>query len=437
MIATNILKKRDIYLNKLIAFQDTEPVKIITGIRRCGKSKLLDLMIGHLQDSGIDEKQIVKMNFESFEFDGMQKAEFYKYVLERCIPGKRMYLFFDEPHKVPEWETVINAFRVDLDCDIYVTGSNSHLLSSEYSTYLSGRYIEIKIYPLSFAEFLYFHDFAIKEMPSLLGGIVKKAYGKDGVEYPLEDLFAAYKRYGGMPGLMDVGLDQDKVRNMLDGIYNTVVRNDILQREQLSNKSKLTNPVLLQRLCLFLADSIGSSFSYTSITNTLISNRLISFDKGKPSVHTVQEYVRSLTEAYFYYEAQRYDIKGKKLLTSGNKFYIVDPGFRTYLLGYGSNDSGHVLENIVYLELLRRGYDVTIGKVGEKEVDFRATNDRETIYYQVCESIATEETRTREYGPYKAIRDNFRKIILTQDKNFYGENGIEVINIIDWLLDEK
>ena len=434
MIATNSLKKRDIYLNKLIAFQDTEPIKIITGIRRCGKSKLLDLMILHLKESGIEEKQILKMNFESFEFDGMDKREFYKYVLDHCLSGKRMYLFFDEPHKVAGWENVINSFRVDLDCDIYVTGSNSHLLSSEYSTYLSGRYIEIKMYPLSFAEFLYFHDFKIKEFPNLLGDTVKKAYGKDGLEYSLEELFAAYKRYGGMPGLVDIGLEQDKVRNMLDGIYNTVVRNDILQREQISKKSKLTNPVLLQRLCLFLADSIGSTFSYTSITNTLISNKLLNLDKGNPSVHTVQEYIRSLTEAYFYYEAQRYDIKGKKLLTTGNKFYIVDPGFRTYLLGYGSNDSGHVLENIVYFELLRRGYEVTVGKVGEKEVDFRATNNRETVYYQVSESMAAEETRIREYAAYKTIKDNFRKIILTLDKHYYGQDGIEVINVIDWLL---
>lgn len=275
MIATAQLKRRDVYLNTLIGFQDTEPVKIVTGIRRCGKSKLLELMIQHLLASGISEEQIVRMNFESYAFQNMTKDEFHSYVIERIIPGKRMYLFFDEPHKIQEWEIVVNSFRVDLDCDIYITGSNAHMLSSEYATYLSGRFVEIKMYPLSFSEFMYFHGFEIKETKSALGGSKKRAYDADGQEYALSELFSAFMSYGGMPGIADVGLEQEKVTTVLEGIYNTVIKNDILDRDTLSGLKKITNCVLLQKISLFLADNIGKEVSYTNITNSLISNKMV------------------------------------------------------------------------------------------------------------------------------------------------------------------
>ncbi len=218
MIDSHELKNRDIYLNKLIGFQDTEPVKVITGIRRCGKSSLLKLMAAHLKETGVEPERIVEMNFESHDFRTMSAEDVYRYVKERVIPGGRMYLFFDEIQRIEAWEDTVNAFRVDLNCDIYVTGSNAYLLSSEYSTYLSGRCVEIRMLPLSFREFLYFHGFEVRETQSSLGGVRKQVYDKTGERYELREAFDAYMRFGGMPGIADVGLDQEKAMSLLDGI---------------------------------------------------------------------------------------------------------------------------------------------------------------------------------------------------------------------------
>ena len=238
MIESHELKKRDRYLEKLIGFQDTEPVKVITGIRRCGKSSLLKLMVAHLKESGVALEQIVEMNFESHDFRKMTSDDVYEYVKERTLPGKRMYLFFDELQRIEAWEDAINAFRVDLDCDIYVTGSNAYLLSSEYSTYLSGRCVEIKMLPLSFREFLYFHDFEVRETQSALGGLRRQAFDKNGERYEMREVFDAFMRFGGMPGIADVGLDQEKALTLLDGIYSTVVVRDILEREKRRGQRK-------------------------------------------------------------------------------------------------------------------------------------------------------------------------------------------------------
>lgn len=238
MIGSHELKNRNVYLRKLIGFQDTEPVKVITGIRRCGKSSLLKLMIIHLKETGVLPEQIIEMNFESYDFRSMSADDIYSYVKERIVPQKRMYLFFDELQRINEWETAINAFRVDFDCDIYVTGSNAYLLSSEYSTYLSGRCVEIKMLPLSFREFLDFHDFEIRETLSALGGTRKQVFDKNGERYELREVFDAYMRFGGMPGIADIGLEQEKALSLLDGIYSTVVVRDILEREKEEVRSK-------------------------------------------------------------------------------------------------------------------------------------------------------------------------------------------------------
>ena len=232
MIASHELKKRDNYLNKLIAFQDTEPVKVVTGIRRCGKSSLLKLMVAHLKETGIAAEQIIEMNFESFDFSKMSVEDLYRYVKERIIPGKRMYLFFDEVQRIPDWEDAINSFRVDFDCDIYVTGSNAYLLSSEYSTYLSGRCVEIKMLPLSFKEFIDFNGFELRTVKSAFGGDKKVVLDASGIQYGLDEVFEAYIRFGGMPGIAEVGLEQDRAFTLLDGIYSTVVIRDILEREK-------------------------------------------------------------------------------------------------------------------------------------------------------------------------------------------------------------
>ena len=440
MIDTHELKKRDLYLKKIIAFRDTEPVKVVTGIRRCGKSSLLKLMVAHLKETGITDDQIIEMNFESHEFKKMTADDFYDYVKARVIPGKRMYLFFDELQRIERWEDTVNSFRVDFNCDIYITGSNAYLLSSEYATYLSGRSVEIKMLPLSFLEFLYFHDFEIRETRSALGGTRKQVFDKSGERYDLREVFDAYMRFGGMPGIADVGLDQEKALVLLDGIYSTVVVRDILEREKRRDQRQITDPILLRKIILFLADNIGSTISVSSIGNTLVNEGLLTNDrrKGVPSTHTVQAYVNALLESYFFYDIKRFDIKGKEYLRTLGKYYIVDMGLRNYLLGFRNRDSGHAIENVVYFELLRRGYDVAIGKVDQAEVDFIATRADDKLYVQVTESMTNEDTRRRELAPLQKIKDNYEKIVLSLDTGMdTSYDGIKSLNLIDWLIDQK
>lgn len=439
MIESHELKRRDIYLNKLIGFRDTEPVKVVTGIRRCGKSSLLKLMIQHLKDTGVLPEQIIEMNFESFDFRGMGAEDIYGYVKERIVPKKRMYLFFDELQRIEAWEDAINAFRVDLDCDIYITGSNAYLLSSEYSTYLSGRCVEIKMLPLSFKEFLDFNGFEVRKTQSALGGFRKQVFDGNGERYELREAFDAYMQFGGMPGIADVGLEQEKALSLLDGIYSTVVVRDILEREKRRDRRQITDPALLRKIVLFLADNIGSNVSAASIGNTLVNEGLLDDGKrkGAPSAHTVQAYVNALLESYFFYEIKRFDIKGKAYLRTLGKYYIVDIGLRNYLLGFRNRDSGHAIENVVYFELLRRGYDVAIGKVGNAEVDFIASTANEKKYIQVTESMMSEDVRRRKLAPLQNIHDNYDKIVLSLETGLdISYEGIKSENLMDWLLGE-
>lgn len=440
MIRSHTLRKRDLYLDKLIAFQDTEPIKVVTGIRRCGKSSLLKLMAAHLRGNGVSDEQIIEMNFESYEFLKMTADELYRYVKERVLPDRRIYLFFDELQRMDGWENAVNSFRVDFDCDIYITGSNAYLLSSEYSTYLSGRCVEIKMLPLSFAEFVDFYGFTIKTVKSALGGQKKKAVDQDGTQYELREIFDAYMRFGGMPGIADVGMEQDKALTLLEGIYSTVIVRDILEREKRRGQRQLTDAMLLKKIVLFLADNIGSSVSISSIGNTLVSEGLLddSGRRGKPSAHTVQAYVNALLESYFFYEIKRFDIKGREFLRTLGKYYIVDIGLRNYLLGFRNRDSGHAFENVVYFELLRRGYDVAIGKVGNAEIDFIAAKADEKIYVQVTESMESETVRTRELAPLQGIADNYEKIVLSLHPGLETSyDGIKSIDLIEWLLENQ
>lgn len=431
------LKKRDRYLEKLIGFQDTELVKIVTGIRRCGKSSLLKLMIQHLKETGVLDEQIVEMNFESYDLRNMTADSVYQYVKERIIDKKRMYLFFDELQRVDKWEEAVNAFRVDFDCDIYITGSNAYLLSSEYSTYLSGRCVEIKMLPLSFQEFLDFHDFDIRETPSVFGGMRRQIVDKNGESYTLREAFDAYMHFGGMPGIADVGLDQEKALSLLEGIYSTVVMRDIIDREKRRGQSRITEATLLRKIILFLADNIGNNVSTSSIGNTLMNEGLL--EKGSrpklPSAHTVQIYVDALLESYFFYEIKRFDLKGKEYLRTLGKYYIVDIGIRNYLLGFRNRDRGHVLENVVYFELLRRGYDVAIGKIDQLEIDFIAITAKDKRYIQVTESMQNESVRERELAPLQKIPDSYEKIVLSLEPGLdVSYDGIQSLNLVDWLL---
>ena len=436
MLNTN-LKKRDLYLEQLKAFQDTEMIKVITGIRRCGKSSLMKLMANHLRESGITEAQIIEINFESMQFSDMTVREFYDYVTERAVKNKRMYLFFDEVQRLSGWENAVNSFRVDIDCDIYITGSNAHLLSSELSTYLSGRYVEIKVLPLSFSEFLDFHGYTVTERKSPTGQLRKRITDAESEVYETKELYEAYAKFGGMPMLADVGLETDKVTTALDGVYSAVVVRDILEREKRKGQRTITDPLLLRKLMMFLADNIGNSTSATSIGNTLVSEGLLDEGKrkAKPAVHTIQAYIEALKESFIFYEIKRFDIKGREYLKTLGKYYIVDMGLRNYLLGYREGDSGHILENIVYFELLRRGYDVAIGKIDSKEVDFIASKTDEKKYIQVTESMNAPETRERELSALRRIPDNYEKMVIAMECDLpQDQDGIKIVSALDFLL---
>ena len=454
------IKNRDIYLNQLIAFKDTEPVKVVTGIRRCGKSTLLKLMQSYLLNSGTEQNQIISINFESLEFQDMSYKDLYNYVKSKIESSsikspKKTYLFFDELQRIDRWEDAINSFRVDFDCDIYITGSNAYLLSSEYSTYLSGRYVEVKMYPLSFKEFVDFQNYSIEEYKSPLGDLKKRAVSKNGNSVELVDLFAAYMRYGGMPAICDIalesGFDQSSAMILLDGIYSTVVVRDILERAKRSGQRQITDADLLRKIIMFLADNIGNNTSLNSMCNTLSSENLISseniFDSSdsnsrglrvrgtKPATQTISAYIGALKESYMFYDVKRFDIKGKDYLRTLGKYYVVDIGLRNYLLGFRDRDRGHALENVVFFELLRRGYDVAIGKIDNLEVDFVATSASEKLYIQVTESMMDESVRERELKPLRKIQNNYEKLVITLSKALdddYG--GICVENIVDWLL---
>ena len=437
---TSKLKTRPNYLNKLIGFKDTEPVKVITGIRRCGKSSLLKLMIEHLQQNGVLPSQILYVNFESFEYVEFNSTKLYNYVKERIVANKRMYLFFDEVQRVKNWENAINAFRVDFNCDIYITGSNAYLISSEYATYLAGRCVEIKMLPLSFVEFIDFNYLTLKTEVGALGD--KRTYAEDssGSKYPLKEVFNSYLQFGGMPGITELGLDQEKSLMLLDSVFSTIIVRDILDLANLREKGPINDSVLLKKIVMFLSDNIGNNVSLSSIGNTLSNEGLLEDvkTKGKVSVHKLQYYVNSLLESFFFYEIKRFDIKGKEYLKTLGKYYIVDLGFRNLLLGYRNRDTGHVLENIVYLELLRRGYDVAIGKIDNLEIDFIAQKADEKLYIQVTDDMSISSVTQRELAPLKKVKDNYPKIVLALNLGLETNyDGIKILNVIDWLVASK
>ena len=406
-----MLINRPEYLNQLIQNRDIDLVKIVTGIRRCGKSSLLDLFHQYLKDSGTDDDHIIHMNLESLRYrDLTDHLAFYDYVSARIPDTGKTYLIFDELQAVPHWEKAIESFRLDYDVDIYITGSNAYLLSTEFSTLLSGRYVEIRMLPLSFKEFLTFYDF-------------------DG-SMSMDEKFQKYLQFGGMPILREYKFNEARSNQALEGIYSTVVLRDILQRNQQADQA------MLQKLMLFLCSNIGSITSPNSIGKVLANEGDIRSGKGKNVAgKTVEKYISLLRSAFVFYSVSRYDVKGKQLLKTLEKNYIIDMGFRNMLLGYRDADRGHIIENIVFLELLRRDYRVYIGKVGDTEVDFVAEKPNDKLYIQVTESTQSPETRERELRPLQMIPDNYEKIILSMDRSYITSyDGIKSLNLIDWLL---
>jgi len=407
----NTLINRPSYVEQLIQNRDVDLIKIVTGIRRCGKSSILDLFYQYLVDDGVPEDNIIYMNLESLKYRKLTDyLSFYDYVSERIAKAGRTYLIFDELQVVEHWEKAIESFRLDFDVDIYITGSNAYLLSTEFSTILSGRYVEIKVLPLSFKEFLDFYEFESA--------------------VTLEEKFQRYLQFGGMPILREYQFNEARSNQALEGIYSTVVLRDILQRNDSADQN------MLQKIVMFLCSNIGSITSPNNIGNVLADEGDIQKTKGKNVAgKTVDKYISMLRSAFVFYSVGRYDVKGKQLLKTLGKNYIIDMGFRNMLLGYRDGDRGHIIENIVFLELIRRDYRVYIGKVGDKEVDFVAEKPDDKIYIQVTESMQSEETRERELRPLRMIPDNYEKIVLSMDRNYIKSyEGIKSLYLIDWLL---
>lgn len=404
--------ERKEYLERLIQWKDEQVIKVVTGIRRCGKSTLLLQYQEWLKASGVSDEQIVTINFEELEYEELQDyKKLYAYLKDRLCKGKMTYIFLDEIQKVSAFEKVVDSLYVKPQVDLYVTGSNAYMLSGDLATLLTGRYVEIKMLPLSFYEFL-----------EITGS---------GQEQGLSE----YMRDGGLPYVAVMDRTPEKVETYLEGIYNTVIVKDIedrqVRKESDSDKRKINDILLLKTIARYLASIVGNPVSIRSITDYFISNG------RKISPNTVSDYVEALTESFIFYPAERFDIIGKQLLKANRKMYIVDLGLRNHILPRRQYDLGFSLENIVYFELLRRGYRVMIGKVGSTEVDFVAEKQGAYTYFQVTADMTAQETFEREMKPLRRIRDNYEKIVLTGDRLTLGNyDGIQVKYLPDWLLEK-
>lgn len=398
---------RENYLKKLIDAKDTEFIKVITGVRRSGKSTLLLMFKDYLINNGIKNDNIIYINFESAIYDDIKNyKDLYNYIKDK-IKNDKVYVLLDEVQNVESWEKAINSFKVDFDVDIYITGSNAYLLSSELSTLLSGRYIEIKMYPLSFKEYLLFNNYDNNN---------------------IDDKFNEYLKYGGLPAITLIKKNSELVLSYLNDIYNTIVKKDIIDRNNIKDTA------LLENIIKYLSNNIGSPISASKISDYLNSNKITT----KSNHQTIDNYLNMLEKSFIMYKADRTDIKSKALLKTLGKYYISDTGIRNIILGFRNINEGHLLENVVYLELLRRGFKVNIGKTNDYEVNFVAENPNTIKYYQVTRTLADEKVKTRELRSLESIDDNYEKTILTMDKTINNDyNGIKVINIIDWLLQNE
>lgn len=405
--------QRKEYLEQLIKWKDEQIIKVVTGIRRCGKSTLLEMYMDYLLTQGISENQIIYINFEELEYDELlDYKKLYSHIKEQLIDTKMTYVFLDEIQQVENYQKAIDSLYVKKNIDLYITGSNAYLLSSELASLLSGRYIEIKMLPLSFYEFYQMKLDVDKDM-----------------------LFAEYLKNGSLPYITKLNGDNSMIDTYLEGIYNTIIIKDIEERQRRKennpDKRKITDITLLKNISKFLASSIGNPISIKSISDYITSSG------RKISQNTVNDYVEALVEPYIFYPVERFDVIGKQLLKKNQKIYMVDLGLRRYLLSRSKYDLGFSLENIIYLELLRRGYNVNIGKVGLTEIDFIARKNEEVHYYQVTASMVEESTFEREMLPLKNINDNYPKTVLTLDRFTLGNyDGISVVNAIDWLLNK-
>lgn len=397
-----MLIQREEYLNKLIALKDKKIIKVVTGVRRCGKSKLLEMYRKWLLEQGVEEERIVSINFENLDFEDLADyKKLHTYLKEHLLKDNMTYIFLDEIQNVEQFPKVVDSLYIKDNVDIYITGSNAHMLSSEIATLLSGRYIQIEMLPLSFKEYM----------------ISTGSMNDRGIKY------VDYLQNSSFPYTLELEGQSDEIRSYLEGLYNTIVVKDII------NHSKISEPMMLKSILKFIFDNIGNPLSSKKIADTMTSSG------RRIDTRTVEKYLDALTESYIIYQAKRYNIKGKQYLKTLEKYYVVDIGLRLMLFGSKQIDAGRILENIVYLELLRRGYDVYVGKVDEFEVDFVAQNGKGTTYFQVALSVRDEKTLERELRSLRAIKDHYPKILLTMDDDpEVHYDGIRRINARDWLL---
>ena len=393
---------REEYLNELIRWKDKDLIKVVTGIRRCGKSTLFDLFIDYLKTSGVKSNQIIHINLEDADYDFKDYKELYHFINDKIVSEDNFYVFLDEVQNVPGFQRAVDSLYIKKNVDVYITGSNAYILSGELATLLSGRYVEIKMLPLSFKEYISAFD-----------------------NNNYQQLFLDYMRNGGMPG--NINILKSNVNDLdkyLDGIFSTIVYKDIMARNNITDK------LLLESVIKYIFDSIGSPISIKKISDTLTSKGI------STSNHTVENYITALLESFLIYKAERFDVKGKNLLARDYKYYVVDSGLRSYLLGKkADSDMGHILENIVYLELLRRGYKVYVGKVDDLEVDFVAENRDGLRYYQVALTVRDEKVLERELRSLQKTGDHYPKTLLTLDMDLETDyDGIRKINVVDWLL---
>ena len=393
--------ERNDYLESLISFKDKNLIKVITGIRRCGKSTMFELYQSYLKENGVEEEQIITVNLEDGDYRGIRTSEkLYQYVESKLVKSNKNYVFLDEVQQVENFQEAVDWLYVKKNVDLYITGSNAFLLSGELATLLSGRYVEIKMLPLSFKEYI-----------SAYPGNTNTGA-----------LYMNYLQNSSFPGTLELARKQD-IRVYLEGIYNTILLKDIVTRK------KISDPSMLQSVVEFMFDNIGNMCSATKIANAMTSSG------RKISVPTVENYLSALCDSFILYKVGRYDIKGKQYLATGAKYYVADIGLRYFILGTKQADMGHILENIVYLELIRRGYEVHIGKVGDAEVDFIAIGAEGEEYYQVSQTVLEEQTLKRELSSLDAIKDHNPKYLLTMDYTpLTSYNGIKQINVLEWLL---
>lgn len=399
--------KRETYMRRIRPFIGSELVKVMTGIRRCGKSVMLELIKEELKNSGVPEANIISINFEDMRYASLLTAKaLHDEIIMRTqnISGK-VYLFFDEIQEVADWEKCINSFRIEFDCDIYITGSNAKLLSGELATNLGGRYVEFTIYPFSFSEFT-----------ELYKGIFPGAHP--------QECFQKYLLFGGMPYLANLRYAEEPCRQYLTDVFNSVQLKDIVKR------NKIRDVDLLERILSYIIANVGTTFSATSISKFFKS------EKRNVAPETILNYIRHCTDAYLFYPVKRQDLQGKQILASSEKYYIADHGVREAVFGGNMRDINLILENIVFMELLRRGYNVTVGKTGNLEIDFIAEKHGEKIYVQVCYLLASQETIEREFGVYDNVNDNFPKYVVSLDEFDMSRNGIKHCNIRNFLTKE-